>query len=78
MLPPLLATPDILAQIDVSRSLGAALIGAGVLGTVAAGRWVMKGTGGEQPSGSGRYVKLAVIMALGLGLVFAGVALQTS
>ena len=79
----LLAVVALFAEFDVGRSIGAALIGGGLFGTIAAGRWVMRGgpeggASGDTVAASGqgvRYAKLAAVMAVGLGIIFAGVAL---
>jgi len=71
------------ADLDLYRSLGAALVGAAVVGTVAAGRWIKaRHTGGDASGGAvassgGYYATIALVMAIGLGCAFAGIALMT-
>jgi len=83
MFPPLLAFLVLLAEIDVARAIGAALIGAGICGAVAAGRWVKasrgagNASGGAAASTGGSTATIAVIMAIGLACVFGGIALMT-
>ena len=85
MLSTLLGIVVLFAETDPQRSLGAAVIGAGILGTVAAGRWIMSGRGDAGSSdgvvaaspGAARYAKLVVVMAIGMGVILAGVALRS-
>jgi hypothetical protein len=79
----LFAVLALFADIDVTRLLGAALLGAAICGTVAAGRWVKaqhaegNSSGGAAVSSGGYYAKIAVIMAIGLACAFGGLALMT-
>jgi len=77
------ASLSLFAEIDLYRSLGAALVGAAVIGTVAAGRWFKARhagadtSGGAVASSGGYYATIAVVMAIGLACAFGGIALMT-
>ena len=83
MSPALFAALTLFAEIDVYRLLGAALIGAAICGTVAAGRWFRahraegNASGGAVASSGGYYATVTVVMVIGLACFFGGVALMT-
>ena len=70
-------------EIDVLRMVGAALVGAAICGTVAAGRWVKarhgagNASGGAVASSGSSYATIALIMTIGLAALFGGLLLMT-